>query len=176
MQNSAKLFFSNELFLSRMYTVWAFVCIILFGFFAIGPLAFSMARKVTLYKEMRALNYGLNVKLQSLSKLSGDVSIAERFGPTLEATVPKELNTHSYMVLFMQQAATAGFSVKSFMSSAEGTGGEVPIAVILEGTGDLSGFISALEGMQRATVVDSVKYENHTDSTEATINLRIFNL
>src|SRR3989304_3125351 len=175
-QNSAKLFFSNELFLSRIYTVWALVCMVLFGFFAIGPLAFSMGKKVTLYKEMRALNYGLNVKLQSLSELSADVSGAERFGPILEATVPKELNKHSYMVLFMQQAAASGFSVKNFVSSAESEGGEVPIVVILEGTGELSGSISALEGMQRVTVVDSVKYEKLTDSAEATVNLRIFNL
>jgi len=176
MQNSAKLFFSNELFLSKIYTFWALVCMVLFGFFAIGPLSFSMAKKVNLYKEMRTLNYGLNVKLQSLSKLSADIADAEKFEILLEATIPKELNTHSYMVLFMQQAAATGFSVENFMPSTDATGGEVPIVVILEGSGDLTGLISGLEGMQRVTVIDSVKYENHTDSTEATINLRIFNL
>ncbi|KKS06946.1 hypothetical protein A3K01_03455 [candidate division WWE3 bacterium RIFOXYD1_FULL_43_17] len=176
MQNSFRLFFSNELFLSRVYTFWAFFCMVVFGFFAIGTLTFSMVRKVNIFKEMRTLNYDLNVKLQSLSKLSSDLSDAQKYTPLLEATIPKELNTHSYMVSFMQQAGTAGFSVKNFIPASESTGGEVPIAAVLEGTGDLTSLISALEGMQRVTVIDSVKYETHSDTTDVFINLRIFNL
>ncbi|HAI62934.1 MAG: hypothetical protein UU64_C0005G0030 [candidate division WWE3 bacterium GW2011_GWF2_41_45] len=175
-QNSAKLFLSNELVLSRVYGIWAFVCILLFGFFAISSLASSMTKKVALYKEMRALNHDLNVKLQSINKLSEDISTAEKYIPLLEATIPQELNTHTYMVAFMQQAATAGFGVTDFVPASESADGEVPIMITLEGAGDLSALISGVEGMQRVTVVDSVKYEIHTDSTQATLYLRIFNL
>ncbi|KKS31249.1 hypothetical protein A2380_02465 [candidate division WWE3 bacterium RIFOXYB1_FULL_43_24] len=174
--NSTKLFFSNEFFLSRLYGMWVFVCIVLFGFFAIRPLISSMTEKVALYKEMRGLNYELNVKLQSLSKLSDDISSAEKYNSLLEATIPKELNTHSYMVSFMQQAATAGFSVTDFMPATESVGGEVSIVVVLEGPGDLSALVSEVEGMQRVTVVDSVKHEVHTNGTQTTLELRIFNL
>ena len=55
-QNSAKLFFSNELLLSRIYSVWALASMVLFGFFAVGSLTFNLTKKVNLIKEMRAVN------------------------------------------------------------------------------------------------------------------------
>lgn len=175
-RNSVKLFFSNELLLSRIYGVWALVSMVLFGFFAIGSLTFSMVRKVNLVKEMRSINYDLNVKLQSLNKLSEHLSEAEKYRSLLETTIPKELNTHSYMVSVMQQAAAAGFGVKNFISSDESMGQEIPIVVVLEGNGDLTTLISGLEALQRVTVIDSVTYEIQKDATKVSIILRIFNL
>lgn len=175
-RNSAKLFVANELILSKVYIIWAVICVISFGIFGIGTLTYSLSEKISLYKEMRDMNYRLNVKLQALSDVSDKLKQSQQYMPLLEANIPPDLNTHSYMVLFMQETSLSGFSVKTFTPATESHGGEVPINVVLEGAGDISNLTSRLESLSRVTVLDEVKYEKNTDNVEVSINLRIFNI
>ncbi|GIW69262.1 MAG: hypothetical protein KatS3mg101_0009 [Patescibacteria group bacterium] len=175
-KNSTALLFSNEPLLSKIYVFWALVAVFLYGLFGIGNLTLSLIQKINLYKQMTQINYDLNVRLQKLAKLSEDLESAQKFTPVLASTVPEELNTHSYMVDFMQQASIAGFSVKNFVVSSEGTIEGIPITAILEGNGDLATFVSGLEGFRRVTVIDSVILKTLPSANEVTVNLRIFNL
>jgi Tfp pilus assembly protein PilO len=176
LKSTTRLFVTNELILSKVFMIWAILTIVIFGAFGVGPLSFGISKKIALYKEMLDINYQMNVKLLKLSDLSGKLKEVENYVPFLETNIPEDLNTHSYMVLFMQEASLSGFGVKTFLPSTENDGGEVPIVVALEGYGDVSALVSRLESLPRVTVIDFVKYENRDDSAEVTINLRIFNL
>lgn len=175
-KSSVPLFFSNEPLLSKIYVFWALVAMSLFGFFATGKLIFNFVQKVNLYKEMTQINYDINVRLLKLAELSENLETARSFSPRLESTIPADLNSHSYMVAFMQEASLAGFSVKNFVVAPETIGEDLPITAVLEGNGDLASFVSGLESFQRVTVVDSVTLKTLSEANEVTVNLRIFNL
>ncbi len=175
-KKSGRLFFSNELLVSRIAVAWALGCIVLFGFFGSGNLIINLTKKINLYKEMRQLNYDLNVKLYELNSAYEDLRVVTKYSKALNEIVPTNLNTHDYMVSFTRAVGDSGYSVKNFLPSTESMDGEVPITVILVGFGDVSQLISNIEALPRVTVVDSVLYESSFDASEVRLSIRIFNM
>lgn len=175
-ERESKLFFSNELLLSRIYLYWSLFSFFIFVFLGIVPTAYNFSKKIGVYQELRGLNYQMNLKLKALSDTQDLLVKVQPYMVLLDRTLPKSLATHEYMVSFMQDAGLSGFIVKSF-NSAEAENGGVPLTIVLEGRGSLPDLISRVESAQRVTIIDNVKLENHANSidSQVTINLRIFN-
>lgn len=174
-----KLLLTNEPLLAKIYGVWTIVALVVFGVFGVGPLINTVTTKAALYKELTDNNAKMNLKLQEVYKASDQVAQATQYLPLLYQNVPDNLNTQSYFLTFTEEASSAGFVVKSFVPSYSVDGmtpdSFLTINADLEGTGDVSDLITALEGSQRLTVVDRLIFSNTLSGKNVRLDLRILN-
>ncbi len=175
----AKLLLTNEPLLAKIYGLWAIGALFVLGVFGVGPLIHTLTAKVDIYKELTGSNAQINLKLQEVYKASDQVAQAAQYLPVLYQNVPDNLNTQSYFLIFTEAASSAGFAVNSF-SPSYAVDGAAPdsfltINAALEGTGDVSSLVTALESSQRLTVLDKLTFSNNLSGKNIRLELRILN-
>lgn len=148
--------FINDTYLQlRLYSLVFILFVIIFGIFGISRAVNVIPKKLALLSEMNATDKIIKDKTSNLVSSKPLIEKAVPLIPYLSTYMPDSLNIQTYLLDFVSAASAAGYSVKYFAPDIGVQKNGYMITTTLEGSGDPSLLISAIEGIKRVTTINS---------------------
>ena len=165
---------ANRAFYSRIMTLWAFVTVVLVGYFSFMLLVRVFPCKRRLLGRLPDVNSQLSKNSTTLTVLSYNM---EKLSDSLDHVmryIPSNYGGDTFLYELSYVATRSGFSLDRYSPSEED--GVFIVNVRLLKDGDLSKFLELLEKLPRISSVRTISYSRKGSRQVVILKLRLYKI
>jgi Tfp pilus assembly protein PilO len=166
---------NNPAFLLKVLSRWAFLSLIVFGFFGIYPQVKILFNGISTFSEMKKINVLLKEKITAVRVESVKVEENQAGITALNSFLPDDYGVQNYVVDLSFATAKTGFVLTGLrVEWPTSYSSGVKAGADLKGTGSFKNLVSTVESLKRISQVNELKFTNQNEEKNTSLLIDIF--